>query len=45
MTNISDLVEQSHQTLDVVLGAMNLWKEGISCRTHTGLHCFVGNHL
>ena len=32
MINILDLVEQSHQALDVVPGAMNLWKEGISCR-------------
>ena len=45
MINISDLVEQFHQALDAVPGAINLWKEGISCRTHTGLHCFVGNHL
>ena len=45
MINISDLVELFHQDLDVVPGAMNPWKEEISCRTHTGLHCFVGNHL
>lgn len=37
MINISDLVERFHQALDMVPGAMNLWKEGISCETHTGL--------